>query len=168
VVVRADRPAAAKIVTLERQDTNTLGNKEWTALKSVRAKGQAKQVFKVFAEETSTGRFRAQVTYRDAKPERSKPVRITVWRWTYLCAFDSYYATSGVWNELTDSFAMNGTQYNGWHTYGDQPSWEQRFTLGRHCKAIRGDFGVTDDRRTARRQSSPWLRTTHRCSRAGR
>jgi hypothetical protein len=144
-VVRLDRPAAAQLITLQRQDTDILGNKEWTELKSVRAKGQAKHVFKVFAEETSTGRFRATVTFRDDKPERSKPSRATVWRWTYLYAFDSYYATTGVWGDILDRFAMNGTQYNGWHTYGDQPSWEERFTVGRHCKAIRGDLGVTDD-----------------------
>jgi hypothetical protein len=145
VVVRVDRPAAAKIVTLERQDADILGDKVWTALKSVRAKGRAKQVFTVIAEETSTGRFRARATFRDAKPTTSKPGRTTVWRWTYLYAFESYYATTGVWGRYSDDFAMNGTQYNGWHTYGDQPSWEERFTLGRHCKAIRGDFGVTDD-----------------------
>lgn len=144
VVVKLARPAAAKQVTLERQDLDVLGNKEWTVLKSAGAKGLAKHVFKVFAEESSTGRFRAVATYRDTKPETSKPARAVVWRWTYLYAFPSYYRTTGVYDAILDSFAMNGTQYNGWNTYGDQPSWEERFTLGRHCKAIRGDFGVTD------------------------
>ena len=58
--------------------------------------------------------------------------------------FDQYYATSGVWT-FGVGFAISGTQYNGWSTYGrSYPSWEGRFTLGRHCRAFRGVMGVTD------------------------
>jgi hypothetical protein len=145
VHVTVARPAEAKAVTLEERGTNVFGDTTWSSVKSKAVNGRNKLVIKTLVDEDGSGRYRAVVSYRYDKPARSKPARTQVWRWTYLYDFDSYYSTAGVAGQYGGGFAMNGTQYNGWSTYGDYPSWEERFTLGRHCSAIRGDVGVTDD-----------------------
>ena len=43
------------------------------------------------------------------------------------------------------SFTLNGLSFHGWFTTGSFKSWESRFTVGRHCQAMRGVAGVRDE-----------------------
>ena len=144
VSVRIAKATTARRVQLEQLTTDLLGNRKWEAEKAARVAGHRKRTFKLIATEASSGTYRARVTYRDGSTVVSRPSRTTVWQWRPLWDFDQYYATSGVWT-YNSSFAINGTQYRGWSAYvGSYPSWEGRFTLGRHCRALRGVMGVTD------------------------
>ena len=67
-----------------------------------------------------------------------------VWSWTPLSKMPSYYATNGINGFAYTNFGMAGTQYLGWYTFGTYGTWEARYTTGRHCKSLRGDFGIND------------------------
>ena len=145
VRVRLTRTAEAKRITLERQYVDVFDDKSWETVKSVAAEAQAMHVFKTIADESSTGRFRARVTYRDGNRSRPSPLapRCGVGRRSTPSARTTARPACGP--PEPRSFAMNGTEYKGWTTYATAPTWEERFTVGRHCKELRGDFGVEDD-----------------------
>lgn len=145
VVVRVASPRRARTVQIQTQTTDIFGAVQWTFLKSVRVAGQAKRSVPLVATGVGRQRFRALVTYRDAKPATSRPFGTTVWQWTVLSRIPSYYSTGGVADYSGAQFGMNGDQYVGWFTHYDYGMWEARYTPGRNCKAFRGVFGVTDD-----------------------
>src|SRR6478735_3854630 len=144
VTVTVPSARDAKRVYLDRQVVDVLGNGRWESAGSAAVGGRKKVAVGTLATGNATGRYRARVAYRSGRPLVAQG-RTTVWRWLELREFDQYYSTAGVWTFGAYSFAINGVQYSGWAAYsGHYPSWEGRYTLGRHCKTFRGDFGVSD------------------------
>jgi hypothetical protein len=111
----------------------------------LRVRDRRQLVFRAVAGATDRDRYRVVLQGKSDRSVASKPVSVKVWHWYPLTTFDSYYATSGVADYSSNQFAMNGRTYVGsWYTYGGYGSWESRYTLGRHCRSMRGAFGVTD------------------------
>jgi hypothetical protein len=135
---------SAKRILLQRYVVDALGNGDWTTVEKAKVKHRKKHDFAAIAGEGDTERFRARVLYPDSRPLMSKPITATVWHWTDFFDFTAYYVTPGVDSSKYLSFTMNGRVYRGMYTRSSGPSWELRFTPGRHCKAFRGELGVTD------------------------
>ncbi len=144
VTVKVGSAGKARSVQLFKETTDLWGGVSWTAVKKRRVAGRSSLQFTVVATDHNAERYRASVAYATGKPVTSRAARVTVWRWVRLGSFASYYSTPGTSSAEYSSFAMNGAQYKGWHGYGTYPTWESRHTPGRHCRAFRGDFGVTD------------------------
>ena len=140
-------PAQARKMQLQTQTKRYTGESEWTRVSGHKVKGKARQVFTPVVSQATTQRFRVVAKYASGSTVASKPVTIAVWSWTPLSAIPDYYKTSGIidGDPYTPSFGMNGQQYLGWRTYGPYKSWEQRYTTGRECTSLRGDFGIQDD-----------------------
>lgn len=134
--------AAAKRVTLQHQTTSVFGDAEWVDVKSKRVKGKARVRFGVVATEENRERYRATVSYEDGKKVTSKPVAVTMWRWIALSSYASYYEAGGGYFANVD---INGQTYAGYYNYGNGPTWEERFTSGRNCKAFRAVLGLQDN-----------------------
>ena len=144
VTVKVGAARLAKTVQIQAQTKDIYGKLEWTLLKTANVHAEATHVLKVMADGVDSERFRAVATYRDRKPVVSKAFAVTVWTWTDLSLISSYYETFGISSGAYSQFGMNGDQYIGWYTYDRSGMWEQRYTPGRHCKAFRGVFGVSD------------------------
>lgn len=144
VTVRVGSASQARTVEIQMQTEDYAGTKYWTRLRATQVRGTARHVFKLVATGVDTQRLRALATYRGSRSVASKPFGVTVWQWTDLAGIPSYYSTNGVSDHPSSQFGMNGDQYIGWYTYGPYGMWEARYTPGRHCKAFRGVFGVTD------------------------
>ena len=136
--------AGARTVQIQTLTKDIFGNTSWTRVSAQHVSGVAKHVFKPVVDHADQQRFRAVVSYTTGPSAVSKSLGITVWSWTPLWGFSSYYATNGIFDSRYLTFAMAGNQYVGWYTYGTYGMWEKRYTSGRHCKTFRGDFGVTD------------------------
>jgi len=144
VRVKIAAPQQATRVRLQELQQNIYGEASWVTVRSQRAQASARHVFKVVATAKNVEKYRSQVSYHDGGTATSRVRRVTVWRWISLTGYRAYYKTNGVDDYGYASFSMNGNQYLGWYTFGTYPSWEARYTPGRHCKAFRGVLGVTD------------------------
>lgn len=145
ISTKVGSPRSAERVQLQERQVDTFGNASWVTVRSAAVRRQARHTFSVVADGLNRERYRARVTYRQAKPSASKPIGVTVWRWIPLTDFRPYYSTYGVSSGSYSNFAMNGRQYMGWYTYSSYRSWEARYTTGRNCKAFRGELGVRDE-----------------------
>ena len=145
VGVKVASPQKAKGVQLQERQEDVLGNYSWVTIRSRAVNGSSRHTFKVVATAKNVAKYRARVSYRSGGPTTSKVAAVTVWRWISLLDYRPYYNTNGVIAAPYNSFNINGSQYLGWKTYGSYPSWESRYTPGRHCKAFTGVLGVTDD-----------------------
>lgn len=144
VKVKVGRTQEAKRILLQRFTTDIFGNTSWETVKKAKVAGKKRHTFGAVAGEGDTERYRARVLYADAKPAMSKPASATVWHWSALTDMPDYYKTVGIFESA--SGPINGVQYNGVFTYGSSySSWEIRYTLGRHCRALRGVLGVGDN-----------------------
>ena len=143
--VKVASPRKAMKVRLQERQQDVLGNYSWVTIRSRAVNGVARHTFKVVATAENIEKYRSQVSYRTGSPATSPIRAVTVWRWIPLVNYRPYYETNGVLASSFISFNLNGNQYLGWKTYGSYPSWESRYTPGRHCKAFTGVLGVTDD-----------------------
>jgi hypothetical protein len=143
--VQVASPRKATKLRLQERRQDALGNYSWTTIRSRAVKGVARHTFKVVVAAENVGKYRSQVSYRTGRIASSKVATVRVWRWIPLVNLRSYYETHGVLANPYRSFNINGNQYLGWESYGSYPSWESRYTPGRHCKAFNGLLGVTDD-----------------------
>jgi hypothetical protein len=118
------------------------GTTNWETVRKTKVRGKKKFVVGAVAGEADTDAYRARLLFTDRKAVASRLGRTTVWHWYALTGFaeydDSYGTLSG------SGFAMNGLQRKGWSTYSSYPSYQTGWTLGRHCRALRGEVGVTD------------------------
>lgn len=121
------------------------GTASWEPVKSVSVRGRGKVKFKAVAGAADSERFRVGVTYRAAKEVFSKPVSVKVWRWVPLSDISTYYSSSSLFLSFT-TVSINGLAQKAWGpvTYGQDRSWEQRFTPGRRCKSFRALLGLSD------------------------
>ena len=145
VAVKVASPWKATKVRLQERQQDVFGNYSWVTIRSRAVNGTARHTFKVVATAKNVEKYRSQVSYRTGGPATSKVAAVTVWRWIPVLNYRAYYETNGVLASALSSFNINGNQYLGWRTYGSYPSWESRYTPGRHCKAFSGVLGVTDD-----------------------
>jgi len=145
LTARIKSPATARRVTLLKWVVpQYVGSPSWEPAKSVKVRGRSKVGFGIVATGPNADRYKVSVTYDGERAAvASKSLSLTIWRWIPLYSYTPYYATSG-----TDrgEYALNGHRYQGWGAvwYSNGPSWEARFTPGRHCKAFQGVLGVTD------------------------
>lgn len=145
VTVKVPRAATAVRARLQRWTKDVLGNAAWVTVAVRKVRGKARQAFRAVAGEADSDRYRARVEYATGKPVMSTPDSVTVWHWVSMMEFDAYSSSNGVVSSPYAQFVMNGTAYpGGWYTSGSWPSWDLRFTPGRHCRAFRGVVGVTD------------------------
>jgi hypothetical protein len=145
ITVKVASPAQARTVQLQTLTKDIYGNLSWSKVGAQHVNGVAKHTFKPVLNQANRQRFRAVAAYKSGRPVASKAVGVTVWSWTPLSKIPAYYATNGINGYEYSNFAMAGNQYLGWFTYGSYGMWEERYTTGRHCKALRGDLGVTDN-----------------------
>ncbi len=144
VVVKVGRVDGAEVVRLEQQ-VSVHGKLSWQTVGKAKAKQKKKYEFRAVGGEADTLTYRARVVYDSGRPATSAPSISTVWHWKPLGAFDPYSHSSGVNDNGISSFNLNGLSFHGWFTTGSMKSWESRFTLGRHCQAMRGVAGVRDE-----------------------
>ncbi len=144
VVVKIGRDEGAKVVQLEQQ-VSVHGNVSWQTVGKARVKKKKKYQFRAVGGEADTVVLRARVVYSKGRPATSDPLTTSVWHWLTLGSFDPYSHTTGVNDNGITAFTLNGLSLRGWFTTGSAKSWESRFTLGRHCQAMRGLAGVRDD-----------------------
>jgi len=144
VVVKVGRVEDAKVVQLEQLVTQ-YGKVGWQTVGKAKTKRSKKYEFRVVAGEADALTVRARVLYREGKPVKSDEAASAVWHWVPLTSFAPYYHTSGANDSGLTSFTLNGLSLHGWYTSGSSRTWESRFTLGRHCQAIRGIAGVRDE-----------------------
>ncbi len=144
VEVKVAQTDGAKVVQLEQQ-VLVHDNVTWQTVGKSKARSKKKYQFQAAGGELDTAMFRAKVSYREGKPAKSAPTGAIVWHWLKLGAFEPYANTSGVNDSGISPFTLNGLSVYGWFTTGSFKSWESRFTLGRHCQAIRGIAGVRDE-----------------------
>ena len=142
IQVKVGRNDNAKVVQLQQQVDGARG---WQTVGKTKAKHKKKYEFHAVSGAGDTVSYRAKVVYRDSKPVTSEPSMSTVWHWTSLAAFVPYSHTAGVNDNHISSFTLNGAPYHGWFTTGAFKTWESRYTVGRHCNAIRGVAGVRDE-----------------------
>ncbi len=137
-------PRKAKRVTLERWNVPLYyGTPSWQTVKSVKVRNRKRVTFKYVATALNSERFRAVVTYKSAKPARSKTIGVKVWRWIPLSDYRPYYDTNHL---IFSDVTINGRRYKGYGppSYSRARSWEARFTPGRNCRAFRGVAGLAD------------------------
>ena len=144
VTVKVASPTRARSVQLQTLTKDIYGNSSWSRISTQQVSGTARHTFRPVLNQANRERFRAVATYKTGKRVASKPVGVAVWSWTPLAKLPAYYTTNGVNSYEYSNFGMAGNQYLGWFTYGSYGMWEARYTSGRHCKALRGDFGVND------------------------
>jgi hypothetical protein len=144
VTVKVGAPTRARVVQLQRRTTDIYGNTTWSKVSRQRVNGIAKQTFKPVATELDRERLRAVTTYKSGGRATSRSSTVRVWSWTPLSKLPAYYKTNGINGLGYSNFGMAGTQYLGWFTFGNYGAWEDRYTTGRHCKTLRGDFGLND------------------------
>ena len=142
VRVKVGRTAGARKILLQRQVTAPYADPTWETVKAKRVAGKKRHTFRAVAGEADADRYRARVLYADRRPAMSRTATSTVWHWTALTDFDDYFSTGS--SSIYFPFAINGQQHTGWAAYSTVPSWETRWTVGRHCKALRGDLGLQD------------------------
>lgn len=143
VTITVTRPQEFKRVELQRVEKDVFGDPTWVSEK--RLKPRSKVVTRVVAGAQDRDRWRVILTPPRGRAVKSSVVSTKVWHWYPISEFRSHYETSGIINSDVVSFLMNGQQYNGWRAYGRYRSWEARFTPGRNCRSLRGDFGLQDD-----------------------
>jgi len=143
VVVKVSRADGAKQVQLQQQ-VSVHGKLSWQTVGKTKGKQKKQYQFSAVGGVTDSLTYRARVVYRDGPTAKSAPAASTVWHWTPLGAFDPYSHSSGVNDYGLSPFTMNGASFFGWFTTASTKSWESRFTVGRHCQAIRGVAGVRD------------------------
>ncbi|WP_435744538.1 hypothetical protein [Nocardioides sp. SYSU DS0663] len=139
-------PGRAGKVTLHKWQVPPYnGEPTWEPVKTLAVRGKRTLRFAVVATGLNIERYRAVVSYRGAKPVRSKPVGVIVWRWIPLSRYTPYYEAEP-YAAGFGTTQINGHSYNGWgpRTYSHTGTWESRFTAGRHCKTFRGVLGVAD------------------------
>lgn len=145
VTARVKSPTQAAKVTLEkfRPPLYDGGRSYWDTVKITKTRGKAKTKFGVVATSENTERYRAVVTYKNAKPVKSKPVNVTVSRWIPLSDYAPYYNTGGTG---FGTATINGQAYKGWGAaaYSHTGAWDTRFTPGRNCQSFRGILGLGD------------------------
>jgi hypothetical protein len=145
VTIKAARQAAK--VTLQKWQPSLYGwdDPKWNPVKTVAVRGKAEVKFAAVATDENMERYRAVVTYKEARPFTSRPVNVTVWRWIPLKEYAPYYQ-SEPYGAIFGTTTINGVAYSGWGaaTYSHTGAWESRFTPGRHCKTFRGVLGVGD------------------------
>jgi hypothetical protein len=117
----------------------------WERVKSRSVRGDRKVSFGAVAVNQNAERYRAVVTYKNAKPFTSKPVGVTVWRWIPLSEYDPYYEAEP-YAAIFGTTTINGQAYKGWGaaSYSHTGTWESRFTPGRHCTSFRRVLGLGD------------------------
>jgi hypothetical protein len=144
VEVKVGRVHDAKVVQLEQQ-VSVNGKLAWQTVGKTKAKKKKTYKFGAVAGKADTQTYRARVVYREGKPAKSAASASTVWHWKPLLAFTAYSHTTGANDNGLTAFNLNGVSFYGWFTTGSFKSWESRFTVGRHCQAIRGVAGVRDE-----------------------
>lgn len=144
-IIKSARMASK--VTLQKWQPSLYGwdDPKWNPVKTVAVRGKAEVRFAAVATDENTERYRAVVTYKEAKPFTSKAVSVTVWRWIPMKEYAPYYQ-SEPYGMVFGTTTINGVAYTGWGaaTYSHTGAWEARFTPGRHCKMFRGVLGVGD------------------------
>ncbi|NHC21868.1 hypothetical protein G6553_01595 [Nocardioides sp. IC4_145] len=142
-----ESPSRARKVTLQkyRPPLYVGDDAEWNAVKSRNVRGAKRVRFAVVATGPNTERYRAAITYKNAKPVTTQPVSVNVWRWIPLSDYDPYYQAEP-YAAGFGAVSINGQTYSGWGaaTYSHTGAWEARFTPGRHCKTFRSVIGVSD------------------------
>jgi hypothetical protein len=134
-----------RTVRVQRRVLDIFGQPSWKSVRSMRVGQRRMLTTRVVAGEGNRNIFRAVARPGHGRPIASRAASIKIWHWYPMSTFDSYYSTAGVFDHSFTQFAMNGRTYVGsWFTTGDYGSWESRYTLGRHCRTMRGTFGVTD------------------------
>ena len=144
VTVHVPSPKNAIAATLEYQKTGTSwidSESEWTALKSMNARGHGTLKFHVQADTAREYKFRAKVTYRGSKrASTSAPNRVNYWHWTGLPSSSYYSAGSG---SIYLDFSLAGRSTNGWLQYAGATA-EDRYTLSGACRAFHATVGLAD------------------------
>lgn len=139
-------PARAGKVTLQKWHVPLYYDEPtWEPVRTLGVRGKRKVRFGVVATGLNTERYRAVVSYTNAKPAKSKPVAVTVWRWIPLSEYTPYYEAEPYAAGFGTTH-INGQTYSGWgpRAHSHTGTWESRFTSGRHCKAFRSVLGVAD------------------------
>lgn len=145
-VVRVKVPQARKAsrVTLQEFGVNKYGTPAWVVVKTVKAKKV--NTFGVTVKAINTAKYRALVAYKGVKkPVKSNVATVMVWRWVALGAFEAYADTGGT--AFTNVDIAGQSYFPAWIGANGLGGgvWEEKFTLGRHCKAFKGVAGVSDD-----------------------
>lgn len=139
------RPTKVRRVHIQHRVTDIFRDSSWQTVKKLRVQDRKKLTYRAVAGQTDRDRYRVVLQPKAGRSIASKAVSVKVWHWYPLSTFDSYYSTAGVMDYSFTQFAMNGRTYVGsWYSNGTYSSWESRYTLGRHCRTVRGVFGVTD------------------------
>jgi len=146
VTVHVPSPKNAIAATLEYQKTGTSwidSESEWTALKSMNARGHGTLKFHVQADTAREYKFRAKVTYRGSKRASiSAAKRVNYWHWAGLPA--NYYSVgSGFDYHDFVGFSMAGRSAKGWFLDLGL-SAEDRYTLPGRCRSFHANVGLAD------------------------
>jgi hypothetical protein len=138
---KLSRTEGAKQVQLQRADGSA-----WAVVDKSRARKKKTYKLHDVAGADDQVRYRVKVLYDGGPAAVSPPTQTTVWHWTPIGAFDAYYNSPGINFGTRVHIWLNGVDYpDGWETYGKYGTWESRFTPGRHCTALRGVAGISDD-----------------------
>lgn len=117
----------------------------WQVVSKTRARKKRTYSFTATAGPEDTVRYRVKVLYERGTVS-STPASTAVWHWTPMTDFEPYLQTPGVSFGNNVHITINGVGYRGgWETYGKYGVWESRVTPGRHCSALRGVVGISDD-----------------------
>ena len=142
VAARIASPRKAKTVQFQILTEDVWGDRQWKKLRTVKAARKATRSITFLADEETSAKVRAVVTYRGVKRKTvSKPVSINFWHWYSSTSFRAYASAGSPANYDFLSFQLNGRPVTGWYAVG---AGESRFTLGRNCSRFRGDLGLTD------------------------
>jgi hypothetical protein len=144
VRVKVPKARTARRVTLQVRGDGSFGAPALVKVKT--SKAAKTTVFTVTVTATNTAQYRALVSYKGVKkPVKSNVAKVTVWRWVPLGGFDAYFDTGGT--SFSTVNLAGETYFPTWYGSGGlgAGAWEERFTLGRHCKAFKGVAGVGDD-----------------------
>lgn len=141
--IRVSKPARYKKVLLQHEVADVFGNTSWETFRRFAPKKRL--VGRSLAGEEDLQRYRVVLVDKAGRQRVAARAKVRIWHWYPLTGFEAYYSTAGTMSSPYWQFAMNGRQYRGWYTYGSYGSWESRYTVGRNCSSLRGDFGVKDD-----------------------
>lgn len=147
LTARVKAPKRATRATLQKWSTDVYSSSSsWADVRTVKVRGRGKVRFKTVATDENTERYRVSVAYRDAaKPLKSRPVKIQIWRWIPLNEYRPYYEAQA-YAAGFGTTTIAGQAYSGWGaaTYSHTGTWESRFTPGRHCRSFKSVLGVAD------------------------
>jgi hypothetical protein len=116
----------------------------WDVIDTARVRKKRTFNFEDLAGTGDSVRYRVKLLL-DKGSASSETSLVTIWHWTPMTDFETYYKSPGIAFTNNTRITLSGIKYRGgWEAEGDYGVWESRVSPGRHCSQLRGIAGLDD------------------------